>query len=399
MDEYGLYLHIPFCQHRCAYCDFNTYAGLEHLITEYVEALCREVKYLSAYTQDQIFVRTIFFGGGTPSLLPEQQVEKILANIHDRFVVSAAAEITLEANPGTVNLAYLRNLSSLGINRLSFGMQSAHFAELQMLERTHGNVDVVNGVQWARMAGIENINLDLMFGLPDQSVETWEKSLRMACKLEPSHFSLYALTLEHGTPMQAWVARGLMSKPDSDVAAEMYELGSEFMQTHGYQQYEISNWAKGEEGKGLLSCQHNLQYWRNLAYLGLGAGAHGYANNMRVANVLAPAQYISKMSLSNERRNPADVPQDFPKTPATSNINPVNKETEMGETMMMGLRLVQEGVSQETFFNRFGVALMDVYGPEIKTLLLQGLLEWQGDILRLTAHGRLLGNQVFLRFI
>ncbi|UCH58977.1 MAG: radical SAM family heme chaperone HemW [Anaerolineales bacterium] len=399
MDEYGLYLHIPFCQHRCAYCDFNTYAGLEHLITEYVEALCREVKYLSAYTQDQIFVRTIFFGGGTPSLLPEQQVEKILANIHDRFVVSAAAEITLEANPGTVNLAYLRNLSSLGINRLSFGMQSAHFAELQMLERTHGNVDVVNGVQWARMAGIENINLDLMFGLPDQSVETWEKSLRMACKLEPSHFSLYALTLEHGTPMQAWVARGLMSKPDSDVAAEMYELGSEFMQTHGYQQYEISNWAKWEEGKGLLSCQHNLQYWRNLAYLGLGAGAHGYANNMRVANVLAPAQYISKMSLSNERRNPADVPQDFPKTPATSNINPVNKETEMGETMMMGLRLVQEGVSQETFFNRFGVALVDVYGPEIKILLQQGLLEWQGDILRLTAHGRLLGNQVFLKFI
>ncbi len=399
MNGFGLYLHIPFCQHRCAYCDFNTFAGLEYMITEYVDALCAEMGFLSAYAEAPIPVQTIFFGGGTPSLLTEQQLEKILSNIYDQFNILTQAEITMEANPGTVNPSYLKNVYKLGVNRLSFGMQSAKTVELRMLERLHNTLDVVNAVHWSRRAGIENISLDLMFGLPDQTIESWGDTLDLAIKLQPTHFSLYALTLEHGTPMQAWVARGLMSEPDTDMAAEMYELAGELMDKYGYRQYEISNWAKWEAENGLLSCRHNLQYWRNLPYLGLGAGAHGYANNMRVANVLAPAQYISKMSLNNERRNPAEVPQDFPRTPATSNISPVNKETEMGETMMMGLRLVQEGVSQETFFNRFGVALKEVYGSEINTLIQQGLLEWQGDILRLTSPGRLLGNQVFMRFI
>lgn len=399
MKSLGLYLHIPFCKHRCAYCDFNAYSGLEYLTTAYVEALCAEVDYIAASSEDRLSIQTIFFGGGTPSLLPAHQLETILSRIEAQFELGPGLEITLEANPGTLNQAYLKDIFILGINRLSLGMQSANKAELQMLERVHNHLDVVNSVIWARRAGFENISLDLMYGLPDQNLESWLKSLNLALEIEPDHFSLYALTLEHGTPMQAWVARGLMNEPDPDLAAEMYELAGELMESHGYHQYEISNWAKWEEGKGLLSCRHNLQYWRNLPYLGLGAGAHGYANKLRVANVLSPTKYIKRLA------NPPDIGktpkslQIFPKTPATANVTPIDTETERAETMLMGLRLTQEGVSQTTFFDRFGVGLDEVYSIEINSLIQQGLLEWQGDNLRLTKPGRLLGNQVFVQFI
>jgi oxygen-independent coproporphyrinogen-3 oxidase len=393
MSDYSLYLHIPFCRHRCSYCDFNTYSGLEALIQDYVSALCREAELLATSAGQHLPVHTIFFGGGTPSLLPISGIERILSTLERSFAISEGVEITLEANPGTLALAYLQDLRRMGVNRISLGMQSASPQELRLLERQHGTTDVIQAVAWARRAGFDNINLDLIFGLPYQSLQTWQRTLSFALNLNPEHFSLYALTLEHGTPMHHWTARGLLSEPDPDLAAEMYEWASDTLAGEGYEQYEISNWARqagGESG----ACRHNLQYWRNLPYLGLGAGAHGYAGGVRTANVLAPAAYI--------RRCMDGTAQLFPGTPATVTAKTIDQAAEMGETMMMGLRLVREGVADDGFKARFGLSLIQAFGEQIERLLRLRLLEWsgvKGSRLRLTTHGRLLGNQVFMEFI
>jgi oxygen-independent coproporphyrinogen-3 oxidase len=391
MTNYALYLHIPFCRHRCSYCDFNTYAGLSALIPDYVTALCREMEGLYPVVR----VHTIFFGGGTPSLVPAAEYKRLLETIGRCFQVDQDVELTMEANPGTLSLEYLREIHSLGFNRLSLGMQSANPQELRLLEREHQVREVIQSVASARQAGFDNLNLDLIFGLPYQSLESWQRTLAFALNLRPQHLSLYALTLEHGTPMQHWTARGLLSEPDPDLAAEMYEWASDTLQDAGYVQYEISNWAVRVGDGEIKSCRHNLQYWRNQPYLGIGAGAHGYAGGVRTANVLSPSAYIQRCLIGQ--------PSTFPCTPATATATPVDRSAEMGETMMMGLRLVQEGVSDKRFRSRFGEGLDQVYGEQIEPLIRSGLLEWNGEddnpCLRLTAKGRLLGNQVFLEFI
>jgi len=393
MNSYSIYLHIPFCLHRCGYFDFNTYAGLEDRIPDYVQALCREIRLGTQQASERLPVHTVFFGGGTPSLLPAAEVERILQAIDEGVYLLPETEITLEANPGSLSLSYLKDLHQLGINRISLGVQSAHPGELRLLERRHDYPDVVRSVAWARQAGFDNLNLDLIFGLPHQALDSWQNTLRLAAGLVPEHFSLYALTLEHGTPMAHWTARGLLTEPDPDLAADMYEWASEYLVLRGYQQYEISNWASERNGE-ILACRHNLQYWRNQPYLGFGAGAHGYAASVRTANVLAPAAYIQRC-LAGEA-------QPFPRTPATATALPVDQQAEIGETMMMGLRLVQEGVSDRRFQERFGRSLVDVFSWEIETCIQLGLLEWAGgseQVLRLTRQGRLLGNQVFYRFL
>ena len=398
MTPNSLYLHIPFCRHRCGYCDFNTYAGLEAIIADYVRALVREVELIAAAASARLPVHTVFFGGGTPSLLTAAQLELVLNALDRSFQLLPGVEITLEANPGTLNLPYLQDLRGLGINRLSLGVQSANPEELRLLERQHDYVDVIQAVSWARQAAFDNLNLDLIFGLPHQELRTWQKSLDLAIDLHPEHFSLYALTLEHGTPLAHWAARGLLLEPDPDLAAEMYEWAALRLAESGYKHYEISNWAvchPGQDGgEKILVCRHNLQYWRNHPYLGLGAGAHGYAGQVRTANVLAPAAYIQRCLAGDVR--------EFPRSPATQSALTVDRMAEIGETMMMGLRLVQEGVSAQAFLSRFGQSLKEVFGREIEDLVRAGLLEWAGegdDRLRLTSKGCLLGNQVFMRFI
>ena len=290
---YSLYFHIPFCVHRCAYCDFNTYAGQEAFIPAYVEALVREIEAVAASAPDRLPVHTIFFGGGTPSLLSPEHFERILGAIRKNFdlkpiidersVVTNSVvppEISLEANPGTVSLASLKGLRKAGFNRISFGVQSSHPEELRLLERIHDFFDVIESVKEARQAGFENLNLDLIYGLPQQTLERWQESLKRAVGLNPEHLSLYALTIEHDTPFGRWMAQGLMPLPDPDAAADMYEWASQYLQAQGYEQYEISNWARPG-----YPCRHNLQYWRNEPYLGFGAGAHGCAANLRIANI------------------------------------------------------------------------------------------------------------------
>ena len=356
----SLYLHIPFCQVRCAYCDFNTYAGLQELMPAYARALAQEI-HLTSFSpspdgtarQETIVpgaersgrgpggeVHTIFFGGGTPSLLPLSLLSEIFAALRVSFELKPDCEITLEANPGTVSLAYLEGLRALGVNRLSFGVQSARSTELRLLDRQHSFEQVIEAVRFARAAGFDNLNLDLIFGIPHQTLAAWQQTLTQTLSLTPNHLSLYALSLEFGTPMRAWVYRGLLPMPDPDLAADMYEWACEVLVAPSFVHYEISNWARanplnaasqtrpaaldsqsatrdlrsatsdpqsamsdtcpGRRCRGMRSaisglrfaCRHNLQYWRNLPYLGFGAGAHGCAGGWRYSNVLSPRAYI-----------------------------------------------------------------------------------------------------------
>jgi oxygen-independent coproporphyrinogen-3 oxidase len=391
---HSLYLHIPFCRHRCAYCDFNTYAGQEASIPAYVDALCRELEFTAKNAPEKLALHTIFFGGGTPSLLSPRQFASILKAISDHFEL-ANPEITIESNPGTVSPDGLRDLRSLGINRISFGVQSANPSELRMLERAHSYFDVINAVTWARKVGFENLNLDLIYGLPLQSLDDWSATVKLILGLVPEHLSLYALTLEHGTPFGRWSSRGLMPFPDPDLAADMYKWAGETLEAAGYTQYEISNWAKPG-----LECRHNLQYWRGLPYLAAGAGAHGYVNGYRYSNVLRIKTYIDR--LNPDSGSPPDggrLSTVFPLTPATVNHHRQTLQDDMGEFMMTGLRLTREGVSAETFRARFGRELADVFGNEIEDLVRLGLLVWQAERLCLTRRGRLLGNQAFARFV
>ena len=394
MKPISLYLHIPFCAHRCGYCDFNTYAGLEALMPAYVEALIDEAELLAQAAGQRLPVHTIFFGGGTPSLLPANDVEKILDALSLAFSLSDSVEISLEANPGTLNLAKLQGFKAAGINRLSFGVQSASPEELRLLERQHDFEDVIQAVAWARQAGFDNLNLDWIFGLPGQSLASWERNIELAISLNPEHMSLYALSIEHGTPFKDLAARGLLEDIDPDLAADMYELGAQRLEEAGYTQYEISNWAKPGPNGEPLACRHNVQYWRNLPYAGLGAGAHGFLQGQRTANVLAPAAYIQRMKIG--KVGP------FPRTPATIGAEPVEPDREMAETMMMGLRLVESGVSRREFQQRFGKPLAEVYGPQVERLIDFGLMEsvyGHQNSVRLTERGRLLGNQVFKEFV
>jgi oxygen-independent coproporphyrinogen-3 oxidase len=396
---FSLYIHIPFCTHRCAYCDFNTYAGQEQLIPAYVHALCKEIEFVgtslrAAVVEAPAQVHTIFFGGGTPSLLTPDQFSSIFEAIHSSLVVTDDAEITMEANPGTVSFENLLELRRIGLNRISYGVQSANAEELRMLERAHNFLDVIEAVCSARKAGFHSLNLDLIYGLPEQTLRTWQTTVRRILDLDPEHVSAYALTLEHGTPFGRWASRGLLPLPDPDLAAEMYEWLSATLETNGYVQYEISNWASPG-----FECRHNLQYWRGLPYLGIGAGAHGYAHGYRYSNSLRIKTYIDRLTNSAITNYPITTYQ-FPLSPATVNQHRQTLEEDMSEFMMTGLRLTQEGVREQEFQTRFGRSLQDAYGKEIGDLMKLGLIEnGSGERIRITQRGRLLGNQVFMRFV
>lgn len=395
MMSLSVYLHIPFCTRRCSYCDFNTYAGLENLISDYVRALCREIEILGMSLPDSYRnkVHTIYFGGGTPSLLSPEEVKAVLTSLKQQFGLESDPEISLEANPGTLGLAKVQAYRDLGINRLSIGFQTADERELQLLGRNHTREDVVEAVKIARLAGIQNLNLDLIYGLPRQTLADWKYSLQVALSLEVEHLSLYSLTIEEGTLMEEWIRRGELTSPDGDFAADCYEVARELLAKAGYVHYEISNWAKPTE-IGHNFCRHNMQYWKNREYIGIGAGAHGFVGGLRLSNVMHPAHYIHKLI--------APIQNAFPFTPATVNVQRVDREEEMRDTVLLGLRLIQDGVGEEDFYQRFGIRLSDVFAEEIARLLTKGLVEWvktDQPRLRLTRFGQLLGNQAFLEFV
>lgn len=385
-NRLAIYLHIPFCQARCTYCDFNTFAGLARLMAPYLRALQREIRLVGGagvHSAD-----TLYFGGGTPSLVPAHDLAATLETCAAAFAVAPDAEISLEANPGTVSLDYLRALRGAGVNRLSLGMQSANARELRLFGRQHTLADVRAAVRMARAAGFDNVNLDLIYGIPRQTLRAWQHSLNEALTLDPEHLSLYSLSIEEGTPLHRRVVVGELPAPDPDRAADLYEWASNHLAAAGYEQYEISNWARPG-----FACRHNVHVWRNYPYLGFGAGAHGYAGSTRYANVTWPATYIARIEAQQQ-------PLPFPLSAAADEVHTVDEQQAMAETMLMGLRLVQEGVAARDFRQRFGRDLWDVYGAQLDRLIGVGLLERTPDgRVRLTPRGRLLGNRVFVEFV
>lgn len=390
VEHLSIYVHIPFCRTRCFYCDFNTYAGQEKWVGPYVESLIHEMEMVARRVDGTPVVHSIYFGGGTPSMLPAEMVAKINWQIRCSFNVMEQAEISMEMNPVRLTEQYLEVIQQSGVNRISLGMQSASLEELRLLGRRHRFEDVQLSVERARRAGIENINLDIIFGLPAQTCASFEGSLEAAVDLHPPHLSLYALTVENGTRLAEMIRRCELPAPDEDLAADMYVRAVERLPEAGYKQYEISNWAL----TAAHECLHNLQYWHNAEYLGFGAGAHSHYGQWRWENVKGIQEYIEKV---NAFENTGIWP------PAVLSATELRFDDDVGEMMMMGLRLTEEGINEDNFSKRFGVGLTELYEEEINLLMGQGLLEWvnisDGRHLRLTPRGRMLGNQVFMQFL
>ncbi|MCX6020806.1 MAG: radical SAM family heme chaperone HemW [Chloroflexi bacterium] len=404
-DGVGLYLHIPFCEKKCHYCDFNTYAGMSGLITPYVAALRQEIaRWGQALTgpNGPTRARTIFLGGGTPSLLTPEQLASVLDACRAAFALAPDAEVTMEANPGTISTDLLRGFHDAGINRVSMGAQSFNAGELEWLGRIHSVAGIGEAIQNARAAGFTNLNLDLIYGLPRQPLERWETSLREVLAIAPEHISAYALTVEEGTPLGRWVDEGKVPLPDPDLAADMYLATEAALGAAGYEHYEISNWAK--PGR---ACRHNLIYWENEPWIGCGAGAHSFLPGLRFADVRLPNHYLQQMRRLAESPVPdlswavtqRGVTEEQLKAvgPVTM-LDPLDRRMERGETMMLALRLAQ-GLDPAVFAGRFGESLDAAFGDTIRELEGWGLLEWNEGRLRLTDRGRLLGNEVFVRFL
>lgn len=389
----ALYVHIPFCETRCPYCDFNTYSRLEALIPAYIPALRAELT-LWGEALGHPLARTVFFGGGTPSYLPSPDIASVLETIRLAFQVDEGAEVTLEANPGDFTLRKLEDYLAQGVNRLSIGVQSFDDRLLRVLGRRHSASQAIEAYHMALEAGFHNVSIDLMFGLPHQGLEDWQATLATAGELAPRHISMYCLTLEEGTPMERWVRTGALPEPDPDLAADMYLLAQEVMEGLGYRHYEISNWARpGYESR------HNLTYWRNQPYLGVGPGAHSYLAGHRFANLKSPREYIRRLQRSAgaaQVGRPLDA-EAIRAMPAVEALEAVGMRLEMAETMMLGLRL-DTGIDPGEFQRRFGQLPSQAYPDAIAELTTLGLLETRGGALRLTRQGRMVGNQVFSRF-
>ncbi len=386
MSPTSLYLHIPFCQRKCPYCDFNTYAGREGRYQAYALALAADLK-RGGLSRGRPEVATVFLGGGTPTVLEPGHLEAIFSAVDAGFRLLPQAEITSEANPGTVDQSRFETLRRLGVNRLSMGVQSFAAGELRFLGRIHDAGEAAEAFALARQAGFDNINLDFMFGLPGQHPETWRRTLDQAIELGPEHLSLYSLIVEPETPLADWVARGQVDEPDPDLAADLYELACERLQAAGYEHYEISNWARGPlqaDGLPAYACRHNLVYWRNQSYLGFGPGAHSWWEGKRWSVGRNVEQYIRSAALQHP-------PYDYEET--------ISPTLAMGETMMVGMRLLDVGVSRMEFRQGFGRDVAEVWPAEIAELRSRGLIEVSDERVRLTRQGWLLGNQVFGAFL
>ncbi len=360
----------------------------------YMDAVAKEIHVVSTRLPDER-LHSIYFGGGTPSLVPISHYRTLLEAIKDCFGLTVDCEISLEANPGTVNLAYLSQLRAMGFNRLSLGVQSTDSFDLKRLDRIHTTEDILTAVRFARQAGFDNISLDMIFNLPWQDLSSWENSLSRAIALSPEHFSLYSLIIESGTLLSQWYEKGWIARQNEDLAADMYELSMKMLKSAGFVHYEVSNWAKKDPNRD-FSCRHNLQYWLHLPYIGVGAGAHGFVGGIRTENVLGISEYVQRINAG------WTLPWRLPMTPATVADATMDRSTQMKDFMWLGLRLIDQGVSDERFFNTFGCSIRNAFNDEVEELLDLGLVAWRDKksaSLRLTHRGVMLANQVFMRFV
>jgi oxygen-independent coproporphyrinogen III oxidase len=383
MNRAGVYIHIPFCRARCSYCDFATGAYEGALAETYVSALAREMETFTlegACEVDANEVDTIYFGGGTPSLLTGEQVAHILDTVRRRFRVSTDAEVTLEMNPGTVAHDTLRAFRDAGINRASFGAQTFDDGELRRLGRTHTADDTRRTLSMLRDAGFNNISFDLIAGLPEQTLKAWERNLDEALSLSPEHLSLYLLEVHTGTPLAEQIREGRFASPDPDVAAEMYRLLVERTRSAGYEQYEISNFCfEGRESR------HNMKYWTGAPYYGFGCSAHSFDGAAsRWSNERDARAYVHLI----EEKGSAVVTRDY-----------LDERERGAEALFLGLRLLSRGVNLAEHSARFHLDVRAVYAEDLARFDEAGLVKLDGDVLRLTQAGALLSNEVFAAFV
>ena len=370
--ELELYIHIPFCVKKCDYCDFLSGPADAGRQREYVEALKKEIKNCKDYAAYQVF--SVFIGGGTPSILPGEMIGEIMETVREKFELIPNAEISIEANPGTVDRKKLETYRESGMNRISFGCQSADNRELKMLGRIHTWEDFQESYQMARDTGFTNINVDLMSGLPGQTLTSWETTLRKIANLQPEHISAYSLIIEEGTPF----AEKDLNLPDEDVERAMYENTHDILASFGYQQYEISNYAKNEK-----ECRHNLGYWKRTEYLGLGLGSSSLVNETRFSNTSDMERYLKNSG------NPESIREQQEK---------LQPEDQMAEYMILGLRMMK-GVSVTKFKDSFGHEMYEIYGDIIEKYKRMELLEKEGDYLRFTRRGISVSNPVLADFL
>ncbi len=373
----GIYVHIPFCQYRCTYCDFATYAGEDAHMGTYVDCLIDEIE-RRAPLDPRRFVTSVFFGGGTPSRLPVAFIERILCTIRERFRLASNAEVTLEANPGTLDLGHMRALRGAGVNRLSVGVQTLDDEILRRLNRIHDAEQALATLKSARAAGFDSVSADLIFGLPGQDLAGWEATLRTVLDEKPDHLSVYGLILEPETLLHHQVRSGATVLPPDDDAADMYELAQEVLAARGLIQYEISNWALPGH-----RCRHNLLYWEHEPYLGVGLSAHSYVDGIRFANIRGLQGYIRRLKMGA-------LP--------TASSETIGAARARSDAIMLGLRLMR-GVHVPTFDSRFGGSLLDAHRETIDRLSDLGLVECADGNLRLASRGYLLANQVWRQFI
>lgn len=376
----GVYVHIPFCRYICPYCDFNVYARQEDLIPEYIDAICRELELRAASLDRRQPAPTLFIGGGTPSLLPTRDIVRIIEAVDQVIGLEPDAEITMESNPEGLSVGYVKDLLESGVNRLSIGVQTLQPPGLKVLGRLHGAAGALQAFEAARCAGVENLSLDFIYGWPGQTLQEWQDDLESILEWQPEHASLYSLIVEAGTPMARAVERGQLHPVEDDEVAGFYDLAVEMLSDEGWCHYEIANWTRADE----LRSRHNQIYWQNGRYFGIGAGAHGYLGNVRMSNLRLPTRYIESVLQGA-------LPD------ASSEV--IDGALEMGETMMLGLRLLIDGVSAADFQDRHGHRLSDVYREQITRLIDLGLLEWHGNRLRLTERGAMVSNSVCAEFL
>ena len=367
-----LYVHIPFCVRKCQYCDFLSGPSDEETKDRYIEALLKEIR-AAEHTEDYEIV-SVFIGGGTPSALKAEAIASIMRTLQEQFFFCEDAEVTIEANPGTVDLEKLTIYRNVGINRLSLGLQSTDAEELKLLGRIHSYEEFLKSYEWAREAGFSNINIDLMFAIPGQTGEAWRQHLYQVAELNPEHISAYSLIIEEGTPF----AEQNLDLPDEDTEYQMYEDTAEILERYGYRQYEISNYAK----QGYM-CRHNAGYWQHREYLGFGLGTSSLYRGMRFSNTRRMQEYLK------ESRNPDQIRKD---------VTVLSRNERIEEFMFLGLRMT-EGISEKKFEENFDVRLMDVYGDILQKYEETGFMEHIETKWRLTRKGIHVSNHILADFL
>ena len=374
-QELGIYLHIPFCSHKCYYCDFNSGPLSQRARSDYLEALTQEITHSPGKGYG---AKTVFLGGGTPSELTIAELGQLVNTLGQTFDLKQDAEWSIECNPGGVSRAFFVALLQMGFNRISLGVQSFHDHHLQALGRVHNSAEARATYGWLREAGFDNVNLDLIFGLPGQTLQEWESDLQEALTLWPEHLSLYNLTIEPGTEFGSRYARGELGEVDEDLSADMYELAMDLTEAAGYTQYEISSYSRPGQ-----QCAHNLIYWHNEPYLGFGVSAASFMEGVRWTNTSKLLEYLRTAAAGHVTR---------------ASEEKLEGREALGEEIMLGLR-TDEGISLSALSTRYRSDVASLFAPTLEWLNTHGVITQVGDRIQLTRRGKLMADEVCLRFV